>query len=194
MPVGGGRVGAEPRFHLVLRAVGYQQGQPVPQVGPRFTLHPIPFRESDPMSLWTPGGEHPVDRGGEPGAAPGADRPQLSPDQEAEAHQIAAEMAQVREQLAQVPAAVVIANHAMGCYELAAIHLSSQPPNFPEAQLAIDAFAALLDVTEGRLGPDGATLADALAQIRLAYVQVNASWEQSNAPDTPSTPGPTSDD
>lgn len=139
------------------------------------------------MSLWTPGGEHPVDRGGDPGGQPGGDRPQLSPEQEAEAHQIAAEMQQVRDQLAQVPAAVVIANHAMGCYELAAIHLSNQPPNFPEAQLAIDAFAALLEVTKGRLGPDEATLADALAQIRLAFVQVKASWEQSSAPVDPAT-------
>lgn len=137
------------------------------------------------MSLWTPGGEHPVDRGdGPPSGPPGAERPQLSPEQEAEAHQIASEMQQVRDQLSQVPAAVVVANHAMGCYELAAIHLSNQPPNFPEAQLAIDAFAALLEVTEGRLGPDGATLADALAQIRLAYVQVKAQWDQSQ-PDAP---------
>lgn len=91
------------------------------------------------MSLWTPGGEHPVEAGG-----PGE---RLTPDQEAEAHQIAAEMQAVRDQLAQVPAAVVIANHAMGCYELAAIHLSNQPPNLGEAQLAIDAFGALLAVT-----------------------------------------------
>lgn len=144
------------------------------------------------MSLWTPGGEHPVDKGGEPGEStvPTAGQPgmgqRLSPEQEAEAHQIAAEMQAVRDQLSQVPAAVVIANHAMGCYELAAIHLSSQPPNFAEAQLAIDAFGALLGVTEGRLGPDDATLADALAQIRLAFVQVKAQWDQS-APSPEST-------
>lgn len=141
------------------------------------------------MSLWTPGGEHPVDRGGAPAPAPGggpagppADR--LTAEQELEAHQIAAEMQAVRDQLSQVPAAVVIANHAMGCYELAAIHLSSQPPNFGEAQLAIDAFGALLGVTDGRLGPDEATLADALAQIRLAFVQVKASWDQATTSPT----------
>ena len=70
-----------------------------------------------------------------------------------------------------------MANHAMGCYELAAIHLSAQPPKFAEAQLAIDGFGALLGVLAGHLGPDEATLADALAQIRLAFVQVKASWE-----------------
>ena len=133
------------------------------------------------MSLWTPGGEHPVDRGGS-GDAP-ADRPSpmaddLTAEQQAEAQQIAAEMQQVREQLSQVPAAVVIANHAMGCYELAAIHLSNVPPKLDEAQLAIDAFGALLDTVHGRLGPDEATLQDALGQIRLAFVQVKAAQDQ----------------
>lgn len=134
------------------------------------------------MSLWTPGGEHPVNRGdddasGSVGPAADSGDQQLSPDQEAEAHQIAAEMQQVREQLGQVPAAVVVANHAMGCYELAAIHLSHQPPRLEEAQLAIDAFGALLGAVRGRLGPDEATLDDALAQIRLAFVQIKASAE-----------------
>jgi hypothetical protein len=128
------------------------------------------------MSLWTPGGEHPVDRGGAAGGAgrPSPMAPDLSPEQEAEAQQIAAEMQQVRDQLSQVPAAVVIANHAMGCYELAAIHLSNEPPRLDDAQLAIDAFAAILGAIEGRLGPDEATLQDALAQLRLAFVQVKA--------------------
>ena len=130
------------------------------------------------MSLWTPGGERPVPGGDEPDqgqAGPGG--PALSPDQEAEAHEIAAEMAEVRAQLAQVPAAQVVANHAMGCWELAAIHLSAQPPNFEEAQIAIDAFGALADVLHGRLGDDEATLNDALAQLRLAFVQMKASYE-----------------
>lgn len=87
---------------------------------------------------------------------------------------MAAEMAQVREQLASVPAAVVVANHAMGLYELAAIHLSQQPPNLPEARVAIDAFAALIDTLKGRLGDDEPVLIDALAQLRLAFVQVTA--------------------
>lgn len=142
------------------------------------------------MSLWTPGGEHPVDpQGGgtpAPGTGPGG-QPPLTPDQEAEAQQIAAEMAQVREQLSQVPAAQVIANHAMGCWELAAIHLSAQPPKFEEAQLAIDAFGALVTVVEGRLGEDEATLKDALAQLRLAFVQVKASYEGAAGAPTPET-------
>ncbi|QXC61899.1 hypothetical protein KSP35_03470 [Aquihabitans sp. G128] len=152
------------------------------------------------MSLWTPGGNDGGGAGtggsggsGRPG--PAGDQPRLSPDQELEAHEIAAEMQQVRDQLSQVPAAVVIANHAMGCYELAAIHLSNQPPRLEEAQLAIDAFGALLGAIEGRLGPDEATLADALAQIRLAFVQVKASWEGAAPGDgSPITPDTTEDD
>lgn len=150
------------------------------------------------MSLWTPGGEHPVDRGGEPTEAPtmpGLGDQELSPEQAAEAQQLAAEMQQVRDQLSQVPAAVVVANHAMGCYELAAIHLSHQPPRLEEAQLAIDAFGALLGAVAGRLGPDEATLQDALAQIRLAFVQVKASWEgrTTEAPTGPDS-SPAADD
>jgi hypothetical protein len=143
------------------------------------------------MSLWTPGGEHPVDRNSPdpasdsaPGADPSAARPDesLSPEQRAEAEQIASEMQAVRQQLSQVPAAVVVANHAMGCYELAAIHLSNQPPRLEEARLAIDAFAALLGAVEGRLGDDEPTLQDALAQIRLAFVQVQAASAPAGSP------------
>lgn len=146
------------------------------------------------MSLWTPDGERRVDpASAEPAAAAGPmgpDGQRLTPEQELEAHQIAAEMQAVREQLSQVPAAVVIANHAMGCYELAAIHLSNQPPRLAEAQLAIDAFGALLGAISGRLGEDEATLQDALAQIRLAFVQIKASWEggATEAPVSPVSP------
>ena len=68
-------------------------------------------------------------------------------------------MAAVRDRLAQVPAATVVANHAMGLYELGAIHLSQDPPSFSEATIAIDAMAALIDRLPGRLGDDEATLA-----------------------------------
>ena len=128
------------------------------------------------MSLWTPGGERPIE-------------PQLTDEQQAEAEQLAAQMAEIRAQLLQVPAAQVVANHAMGCYELAAIHLSNQPPNFPEAQVAIDAFGALVEVLKGRLGPDEVTLNDALAQLRLAFVQVKASYEPTSEAPEPADDG-----
>ena len=134
------------------------------------------------MTLWTPDGEHPVER--ERPRAADAPPPQqhadqddplagLSPEEREQAMAMAQEMEQVRRELASVPAAVVVANHAMGLYELAAIHLSSDPPNFKEAQLAIDAVTALVEGLEGRLGENEQTLRDALAQLRLAYVQLH---------------------
>ena len=40
-----------------------------------------------------------------------------------------------------MPAEVVVVNHVMGLYELAAIHLSSDTPDLVSAALAIDAMA-----------------------------------------------------
>jgi len=132
------------------------------------------------MSLWTPEGEHRVEResADEP-RAPSAEfasgegsLEDLSPEEQEQAIAMAKEMEEVRQQLASVPAAVVVANHGMGLYELAAIHLSSQPPSFAEAQVAIDAMAALVEGLEGRLGENEPTLKDALHQLRMAYVQL----------------------
>ena len=85
------------------------------------------------------------------------------------------EYAEARRRLAEAPAATVVVNHAMGLYELAAIHLSSEPPNLPEAALAIDAVACLIEGLGERLGPEVDTLRDALSQIRLAFVQIKGS-------------------
>ncbi len=122
-------------------------------------------------SLWTPGGERPVGRstptGGE-GAAQGRDEgPDRPPTED--------ELAAVRDQLAKTPASVVITNHCLGLWELAALHLSLQPPQLGEAAVAIDALGAIIERLEGRLGEDEPTLRDALAQLRLAFVQVKAS-------------------
>ena len=60
----------------------------------------------------------------------------------------------------------------MGLFELAAIHLSHQPPQLGEASVAIDAMAALVESLGDRLGPNASVLRDALGQIRMAFVQV----------------------
>ena len=81
-------------------------------------------------------------------------------------------MDEARARLADVPAAVVITNHVMGLYELAAIHLSASPPDLRPAVLAIDAVACLVEGLGERLGDDAATMQDALANIRLAFVTI----------------------
>src|SRR3954468_23331353 len=135
------------------------------------------------MSLWTPDGEHRVERedpsveddvsadfvsGDDPLAG-------MSPEEREQALAMAQEMDEARRQLASVPAAVVVANHAMGLYELAAIHLSSQPPAFSEAQVAIDGMSAIIDGLEGRLGENEPTIRDALRQLQMAFVQLRSS-------------------
>jgi len=47
-------------------------------------------------------------------------------------------VAEARQRLAEVPASVVVTNHAMGLFELAAIHLSAEPARLADAQIAID--------------------------------------------------------
>ena len=135
-------------------------------------------------TLWTPGGEVPVgDRATEAsgesvtrGAAAsdpeGFDLDSLSPEEREQAEQYIRELAESRERLKAVPASVVVANHAMGMYELAALHLSNQPPNFNEAAVAIDALSALLDGMQGRLDEAESTLREALSQIQMAFVQL----------------------
>jgi hypothetical protein len=89
-----------------------------------------------------------------------------------------AAMDDVRRQLAEVPVEVVITNHVMGLYELAAIHLSASPPDLRQAVLAIDAVACLVEGLDERLGEDVLTLREALANIRLAFVQIKGQQQR----------------
>ena len=91
--------------------------------------------------------------------------------------ELEAKMAELRQQLAEAPAALVVANHCFGLFELAALHLSLQPPKLEEAQLAIDALGAVIEGLAGRLGDEEQQLRDGLAQLRLAFVQIKASAE-----------------
>ncbi len=79
-----------------------------------------------------------------------------------------------RRRIAEAPAQVVVVNHLMGLYELAAIHLSAVPPKLDDASLAIDALAALVDKLGNRLGDDIETMRDALANIQMVYVQMKS--------------------
>jgi hypothetical protein len=97
----------------------------------------------------------------------------LSPEDRAQLEEMQAQMEQVRNELLGVPAAVVLANHAMGIYELAAIHLTASEPQLAEASLAIDALGTLVDGLAGRLGEAEPTLREALTQLRSAYVEVS---------------------
>jgi hypothetical protein len=123
-------------------------------------------------SIWTPGGEHRVPR--EDSSGPAAE-PQLSAEEQARLEETADEVAAVRAQLAAAPPEQVVANHVIGLYELAAIHLSQQPPRLDAARLAIDALGGMLDACHGRLGEVEATLGAARSQIQMAFVGASRS-------------------
>lgn len=104
---------------------------------------------------------------------------ELSDEERAQLEQAVIQMAEQERQLATTPPEVVVSNHVMGLYELAAIHLRQSPPNLNEASLAIDAMAAVLDGLEGRLGENEATLRDARTQLQQAFVGVSKAVEES---------------
>lgn len=102
----------------------------------------------------------------------GDDLGDLDPEQRDQIEQAQRAMEEARERLKDVPAEVVVTNHVMGLYELAAIHLSADEPDLDQAALAIDSVACLVDGLGDRLGPDAPTMRDALNNIRLAFVQI----------------------
>ena len=148
-------------------------------------------------SLWTPGGERPVPRADEPArsqpphttGSPGFDPTGgvagpsgASEPSEAE---MRAQMEELRDRLAQTPAEVVIANHAYGLFELAALHISLDPPQLDQARLAIDALGYLVEGLGGRLGEPIEDLTSALGQLRMAYVQIQAARSGGPGPGGP---------
>lgn len=125
------------------------------------------------MSLWTPDGEHEVPRD-EPEAAdsgPVDPEAELTPEQ---AQALEEELARAQAQLVSAPVDQVVSNHVMGLFELAALHLRTG--SLDKARLPIDAMGLLVDNLGERLA-EHQTLAAALTQLRMAYVEI------SNAPD-----------
>lgn len=108
-----------------------------------------------------------------------ADDPSAAADERAEAERA---LHDARERLADIPAEVVVVNHVLGLYELAAIHLSADTPDLAAAGLAIDAMAALVEGLGDRLGSDTQTMREALAAIRMAYVAVSRTTPSGDGP------------
>ena len=162
-------------------------------------------------TLWTPDGE--IQVGKQPQAASSKPKPRakpddantaeavlsdplseaqginlddLTPEERERAEEAISELAKTREKLLEIPAATVVANHAMGLYELAALHLANQPPNFSESSLAIDALGALLKGMAGRLGEPEPILQEGLEQIRMSFVKLKRSSDANTDSDSQS--------
>jgi hypothetical protein len=138
-------------------------------------------------SLWTPSGEHRPEP--EPTAEPAGrgdqgSRRDLPP--EAEAVEMSPEQYEellgARAELAAIPVADIVANHAIGLQQLAVIHLLPDPqadgtptePRLAEAGLAIDALGAIVDALGDRLAPHHEALREAVTQLRLAFVELSS--------------------
>tara|TARA_B100000902_G_scaffold399753_1_gene472311 strand:- start:1593 stop:2039 length:447 start_codon:yes stop_codon:yes gene_type:complete len=130
-------------------------------------------------SFWTPSGEHEVPGdAGETGNAEQvfehAEAAQVDPETAAAMEQ---QLREAQEQLLSVPAGQIVANHVIGLFELAALHLRIDPPNLEEARLPIDAMGILVEQLGDQL-PEHQTLSAALHQIRLAFVEVQNQPEE----------------
>ena len=129
-------------------------------------------------SLWTPYGEEPVapaGSGGPPevGGAPG----ELDE----------AELREMLSRLAATPVEAIVTQFAVELQEVAVLHLglaAERPESLGQAAMAIDAMGALVDGLGDRLAPNTDPLRQAVAQLRLAYVDVSA-----RPPSTEGNPG-----
>ena len=134
-------------------------------------------------TLWTPSGGEP--RPSAPPTAPAPSPDQIPPRQvdqdrvpegDLSEQQVAEEMRRVRAELASTPVVDLVANHAIGLWQLAVLHLTPEEgaePSLEEASLAIDAMGAIVDGLGSRLGENAEPLQQALSQLRLAFVQVS---------------------
>ncbi len=150
-------------------------------------------------SLWTPGGERPVnpspgagdpseeprdgaDPSGDPlraaAASLGVDLDSLTDEERDELRAELAEMMRVRREVAATPAAEMVSNHLIRFLDLATIYLEADPPAFAEAATAIEAFRAVLEGVGDRLGDHRPMLTEALGQIQMIFVQVKEASEQ----------------
>lgn len=125
-------------------------------------------------SIWTPSGERPVRREPDPAPPPRQQAyqqppPDLDVGDPATDEELRAHLAAMAQQMLETPAAVIIANHCIGLFQLAALHL--EEGDLDDARLAIDALGGIVETLGSRLGEEEPTLREALAQLRLAYVQ-----------------------
>jgi hypothetical protein len=138
--------------------------------------------------LWTPSGGDPTgSRAGSTGGGGGngddrrPDRGPVGAAAEPSADEVAA-LQELHARLRSTPVEDMIANHALGIWQLALVHLGvatppdergrAPEPNLPAAGLAIDALAALVDGLGTRLGESEGVLRDALGQAQMIFVEI----------------------
>jgi hypothetical protein len=129
------------------------------------------WEDTSVSGLWTPSGDQPP-----------PDQPPDTGPPEASAEEVAA-LREVHARLVATPVEDVVANHALGIWQLALVHLGvvtppdadgARPePNLAAAGLAIDAMAALVEGLGERLGVHEPVMRDALTQAQMLFVEVS---------------------
>ena len=76
--------------------------------------------------------------------------------------------------LRSTPVETVLGNHFFVLLQLAALQLSTTPPNLAGAQLVIDTIAAMLQAGGERLGEHVGLYRNALAEVQQLYVRAAA--------------------
>ena len=114
---------------------------------------------------------------------PGAPGDDASGNQAAPTNEEIEALRAVHAKLVATPVEDVVANHALGIWQLALVHLGvitppdadGRPPepNLVAAGFAIDALAALVDGLGDRLGAHEPVLRDALTQAQMLFVDVS---------------------
>jgi hypothetical protein len=136
-------------------------------------------------TLWTPSGEHPVERNqpdATPEPPPAPDEEPLTPEEQAAAEEYAQQVEAMRRQLLELPAGVVVGQHALQFFDVAGLYLSQSPPRIEDARIAIDALAAVVEHLGAPLGEAETPIRQALHQAQLAFVEAARSAGAS-APD-----------
>ncbi len=77
--------------------------------------------------------------------------------------------------LRSTPVETVLGNHFFVLLQLAALQLSTTPPNLTGAQLVIDTISAMLQAGGERLGEHVALYRNALAEVQQLYVRAASS-------------------
>ncbi len=141
-------------------------------------------------SLWTPYGEEPVPPagagspppgggaggpgGGPPGGGPPGDMAPEDIDPE--------QMREMLTRLAETPVEAIVTQFAVELQEIAVLHLglaAERPESLAQAALAVDAMAGLVDAVGDRFGPNAEPLRQAVAALKLGFVEVSSELGQS---------------
>ena len=121
-------------------------------------------------SLWTPGGEVPVDRYRGTRAHRHRSPPVLRRTPSAPPTRAQAQAIELQRLLLEAPAFDIVAKHAMGLYELAAIHLSQPEPRLATPASPSTRWQPWSRASRSPRRAEGA-MPQALPQLRMAFVQ-----------------------